>query len=70
MNDGVGVESIQAAQVKTVKKAEKLEGELALKLIEGATQGTRMAADQLGRFPPPAPVSATPREGSTIHVVA
>jgi len=70
MSDAVGVENLQAAQVKTVKKAEKLEGELALKLIDGALQAPRVALDQLGRFPPAAPVSAEPREGSTIHVVA
>jgi hypothetical protein len=70
MNDAIGVENLQAAQVKTLKKAEKLEGEQALRLIESAAQAPRVAADQLGRFPPPAPVSATPREGSTVHVVA
>lgn len=71
MNDAVGVENIQAAQVKTIKKAEKLEGEQALRLIEGATQGgPRALADQAGRFPPPAPVAATPRQGTTVHVIA
>jgi hypothetical protein len=70
MNDAIGVENLQAAQATTVKKAEKLQGELAMKLIDGATQAPRVAADQLGRFPPAAPVQAEPREGSTIHVVA
>lgn len=72
MNDPVGVENIQAAQISTVKKAEKLQGEQALKLIESAAQGPgpRALASQTGNFPPPAPVAETPREGSTIHVVA
>jgi hypothetical protein len=70
MNDAVGVENIQAAQMRTVHRAEKLQGELALKLIEGASQAPRVAAEQLGRFPPAAPVQAEPREGSTVHTVA
>ena len=70
MNDPVRAESIQGAQASTIKKVEKLEGEQALRLIESAARAPRVAADQLGRFPPPAPVSAAPREGSTVHVVA
>jgi hypothetical protein len=60
MND-IG-EQYAVATVQLSQRREKLEGQQAVKLIDGAGGG--------GSAPPPQPVSVTPRAGSSVEVVA
>lgn len=55
---------IDVATVAMAQRQEKLQGQQALKLIQGA------GAQQLASSPPSEPVSVTPRAGSTIEVIA
>jgi hypothetical protein len=61
---------IEAAQMGLVQRAQKYEGQAALKLIEGATSNQPQSAAPPPSSPPVQPVSASPREGSTLHVIA
>jgi hypothetical protein len=65
---------IEAAQLGLVQRTQKYLDGAALKLIDGATGGgaqqPQASAEPVSRTPPVQPVSATPREGSSIHVVA
>ncbi len=67
MND-VGAQ-IEVATLSMAQRQEKLEGQQAVKLVDGAAGA---AGQKLPSPPPPpsAPVSVTPRAGSTIEVVA
>jgi hypothetical protein len=58
---------IEVATVALAQRQEKLQGQQALKLIQGAG-----AQQQLSSPPPPPsqPVSVTPRAGSSIEVIA
>jgi len=58
---------IAVAQVQLVQRQDRLQGQQALKLIDGAAGG---AQQQLSSGPPVQPVSVTPRAGSTVEVVA
>ncbi len=58
---------IAVAQVQLVQRHDRLEGQQALKLIDGAASA---AAQQLSSSPPVQPVEVTPRAGSTVEVVA
>jgi hypothetical protein len=53
---------IAVAQVQLVQRQDRLEGQQALKLIDGAAQQPAS--------PPVQPVQVTPRTGSTVEVVA
>lgn len=65
MND-VSVQ-IDVATVAMAHRQDKLQGMQALQLIEGAAGGQRLASPP----PPPSqPVAVTPREGSTVEVIA
>lgn len=60
---------IEAAQLGLVQRTQKYQDAAALRLIEDASAGQQAYAPQ-PRTPPVQPVSAAPREGSTLHVVA
>jgi hypothetical protein len=63
---------LEAAQVGLLQRTQKYEDTAALKLVESATSGSgqgHQAAPPPG-VPPVQPVSAAPREGSTVHVIA
>ncbi|MGC3996934.1 MAG: hypothetical protein QM767_05160 [Anaeromyxobacter sp.] len=54
-------------------RIEKERGQDAVKLIQSAAGGASSASLETpptGRFPPPQPVKAQPREGSSIEVIA
>ncbi|HJW75877.1 MAG: hypothetical protein A2V77_23685 [Anaeromyxobacter sp. RBG_16_69_14] len=51
-----------------IRNAQKAMDAGMLRLIDGAGQGASAALG--GNSPPVAPVEATPRRGSTVHVVA
>ncbi|HYD40506.1 MAG TPA: hypothetical protein VEB43_06725 [Anaeromyxobacter sp.] len=57
---------IAVAQVQLVQRQDRLEGQQALQLIDGAAG----AAQSLSSSPPVQPVQVTPRAGSTVEVVA
>ena len=65
---------IEASQLGLVQRTQKYMDAAALKLVESATGGgaqqLQASAEPQTRVPPVQPVSASPREGSTIHVVA
>jgi len=65
---------IEAAQLGLVQRTQKYMDAAALKLVESASGGgaqqLQVAEQPVSRTPPVQPVSASPREGSTIHVVA
>jgi len=64
---------IEAAQVGGLsQRAQRYENAAALKLVESAAAGAGQGhpAQPMPGVPPVQPVSATPREGSTVHVVA
>jgi hypothetical protein len=63
MND-IG-DQYAVATLQLSQRREKLEGQQAVRLIEGAG-----GAGGGGNAPPPQPVSVTPRAGSTVEVVA
>jgi hypothetical protein len=60
---------LEAAQLGLVQRAQKYEEAAALKLVETATGQAQTAAPPPG-VPPVQPISAAPREGSTVHVIA
>ena len=63
---------LEAAQVGLLQRTQKYEDAAALKLVETATNGAgqpQAAAPPPG-VPPVQPISAAPREGSTVHVIA
>jgi len=64
MND-VGAQ-IAIAQVQLVQRHDRIEGQQALKLIEGVAGG----GQQRSSSPPVEPVPVTPKAGSTVEVVA
>jgi len=51
-----------------IRDAQKAMDAAVLRLVDGASQAPSSTSGANG--PPPAPVAAEPREGSTIHVVA
>lgn len=65
---------IEAAQLGLVQRTQKYVDAAALKLVESAAGGGAQQLQSVdqpsARTPPVQPVSASPREGSTIHVVA
>lgn len=61
---------IEAAQLGLVQRTQKYQDAAALRLIEDASAGHQQAYAPQPRTPPVQPVSAAPREGSTLHVVA
>jgi hypothetical protein len=63
---------LEAAQVGLLQRTQKYEDAAALKLVESSTGGAGQehAAAPPPRVPPIQPVSAAPREGSTVHVIA
>ena len=64
---------VEAAQLGLVQRTLKYVDAAALRLVDVATGGgaqQREATEPPPNVPPVEPVSAAPREGSTIHVVA
>jgi hypothetical protein len=64
---------IEAAQLGLVQRTQKYMDAAALKLVDSATGGGAQklqSSDATPNVPPVQPVSASPREGSSIHVVA
>lgn len=65
---------IEAAQLGLVQRTQKYLDAAALQLVEsavgGGAQQLQAQAEPVSRIPPVQPVSAAPREGSSIHVVA
>ena len=64
---------IEAAQYGLVQRTQKYLDAAALRLVESGSGGGEhklQASDAPVRSPPVQPVSAAPREGSSIHVVA
>jgi hypothetical protein len=64
---------IEAAQLGLVQRTQKYLDAAALQLVESSTGGGAQqlkAAEPPSRTPPVQPVSAAPREGSSVHVVA
>jgi len=64
---------IEAAQLGLVQRTQKYMDAAALKLVESAAGGGAQrlqSSDAAPSTPPVQPVSASPREGSSIHVVA
>ena len=62
---------IEAAQVGGMsQRAQRYENAAALKLVESATSSQGQSSQPMPGVPPVQPVSAAPREGSTVHVVA
>ena len=61
---------MEASQFGLVQRAAKYEDQAALKLIESAATapGAQVAPPQ--HAPPVEPISASPREGSSLHVIA
>ena len=63
------------AQLGLVQRTQKYMDAAALKLVESSTGGANPSqplktAEPPPRAPPVEPVSAAPREGSSIHVIA
>ncbi len=77
--DSNGVQ-LEAAQVGMLQRAQKVQGEGSLKLIDSAASSTSLAAVPPGpgqlptppgsTAPPVQPVSAPPRDGGSVHVIA
>lgn len=64
---------IEAAQLGLVQRTQKYLDAAALKLVETATSGgqaLQAPSEPPPRTPPVQPVSAAPREGSSVHVIA
>jgi hypothetical protein len=62
---------MEAAQLGLLQRTQKYEDAAALRLVETATsEGGQHQAAPPPTVPPVQPVSAAPREGSTIHVIA
>lgn len=63
---------IEAAQLGLVQRTQKYLDAAALQLVETATGSAQQPrpSEPPPRTPPVEPVSAAPREGSSIHVVA
>jgi hypothetical protein len=61
---------MEAAQLGLAQRAQRYENAAALKLVEVAAAGQPQAAQPQPGVPPIQPVSASPREGSTVHVIA
>ncbi len=65
---------IEAAQLGLVQRTQKYLDGAALQLVESATAapqgGQAPSAAPPPRTPPVQPISAAPREGSSIHVIA
>jgi len=63
---------LEAAQAGLIQRTQKYEDAAALRLVESSTSGP---GQERGAAPPPGvppiqPISAAPREGSTVHVIA
>jgi hypothetical protein len=64
---------MEAAQLGLVQRTQKYQDAAALRLIDdsgAAGQGQVQSVAPPPRSPPIEPVSASPREGSTTHVIA
>jgi hypothetical protein len=62
---------MEAAQFGLLQRTQKYEDAAALRLVETATsEGGQHQAAPPPTVPPVQPISAAPREGSTIHVIA
>jgi hypothetical protein len=61
---------MEAAQLGLVQRTQKYEDAAALKLVEGATSQQLQSPAPPPRTPPVQPVSASPRDGTNVHVIA
>jgi len=61
---------LEASQFGLVRRAAKYEEQSALKLIESAASSPAAPVAPPPHAPPVEPVSASPRDGSSLHVVA
>jgi hypothetical protein len=64
---------VEAAQLGLLQRTQKYLDAAALRLVDSATGGGAQqlqASEPPSSTPPVQPVAASPREGSTIHVVA
>ncbi len=61
---------MEAAQLGLVQRTQKYEDAAALKLVEGATSQQPQSPAPPPRTPPVEPVAASPRDGTSVHVIA
>jgi hypothetical protein len=61
---------MEASQFGLVRRAAKYEDQAALKLIESVATSPESQVAPPPHAPPVEPVSASPRDGSSLHVIA